>query len=327
MNLYLQTPEITVWQGHCLEVMRTLPDASVNLIITDPPYHTTKKANIAGDKDFKTDADYLEWLDIISQQWQRLLAPNGSLYCFASPKMAARVEVLLGKRFNILGSITWTKPNEPGYDGWKQKTKKESLRSWYLHSERIIFAEAALPDNPTQSPFGSLLRKTRLAAGMSTIELTAAIGEYGKVNHGGAVSNWETGRNIPTREQYGKLKAVLAQVAPEVPELPDYQQIIRPFFARADIPYTDVWDFPSVKPYPGKHPAEKPLEMMLHMIKVSSYPDDMVLDCFAGSGVVGQAAKMLGRRAILIEISANLCDKMLELSLVGAIRESPLPND
>lgn len=312
MTIYLESPEVTLYQGDCLNVLRSLPDDSVNLILTDPPYHTTKKANITGDRDFKTDKSYLNWLDTIAEQWQRVLAPNGSLYCFASLKMAAKVEVLLDERFNVLSSITWTKPNEPGYDGWKQKTKKESLRSWYLNSERIIFAESASKEEQNQTAFGSLLKKTRLAAGLSTIQLTEAIGEYGSVNHGGAVSNWETGRNIPDPIQYEKLKAAFSKLSPQVPPLPDYEKIIRPFYVTADISYTDIWEFPTVKPYPGKHPAEKPLNLITHIIKASSYPGDVVLDSFAGSGVVGQAAKILGRKAILIEIEENLCYKIAQ---------------
>ncbi len=311
MQVYLESEQVTVYQGDCLDVLRSVPDNSVNLILTDPPYHSTKKENITGDRNFKNDKDYLDWLDTIASEWERVLTPNGSLYCFASPKMAAKVEVMLDERFNVLGSITWTKPNDPGYDGWKQKTKKESLRSWYLHTERIIFAESASKEDPKQSAFGSLLKKTRLAANLSTIQLTEAIGEYGKVNHGGAVSNWETGRNIPDPEQYEKLKLAFSKLSPQVPELPDYEQIIRPFYVTSDIPYTDVWDFPTVKPYPGKHPAEKPLDLITHIIKASSYPGDVVLDCFAGSGVVGQAAKILGRQAILIEIEESLCEQIV----------------
>lgn len=306
MSIYFKSSNITLYQGDCLEIMKNIPDSSVDLILTDPPYHSTKKANITGDRNFKTDINYLEWLDTIAQEWQRILAPNGSLYCFASPKMAAKVEVLLDNRFNVLASITWTKPNEPGYDGWKQKTKKESLRSWYLHSERIIFGEAKSSDS-IQSPFGSLLRKIRSDAGLSTIELTEMIGEYGEVNHGGAVSNWETGRNIPTIEQYTKIKEALST---QGLALPDYEKIIRPFYVNADIPYIDVWDFPSVKPYPGKHPAEKPLDLIIHIIKASSYTGNVILDCFAGSGVVGQAAKILNRQAILIEIEQSWCEKI-----------------
>jgi DNA modification methylase len=310
MTIYFTTPEITLYQGDSLEVLQLLPEESVNMILTDPPYHSTKKANITGDRNFKTDEEYLAWLESITEQWQRILAPNGSIYCFTSSKMAAQVEVMLSKKFNILASITWTKPNDPGYDGWKQKTKKESLRSWYLHSERIIFAEATSKENPKLSAFSSLLKKTRLATGLSTIELTEAIGEYGSVNHGGAVSNWETGRNIPNREQYEKLKFVFSKYAPEVSQLPDYEKIIRPFFVNSDILYTDIWDFKTVKPYAGKHPAEKPLDLIKHIINTSSYPNDIILDCFAGSGVVGQAAKILGRKAILVEIEGNLCHKI-----------------
>ena len=313
MEIYLQSTQVTLYQGDCLEVLRSIPDRSINLILTDPPYHSTKKANITGDRNFKNDREYLDWLDKIAEQWQRILTPNGSLYCFASPKMAAKIEVMLDERFNVLASITWTKPNDPGYDGWKQKTKKESLRNWYLHTEKIIFAESASKEDPKQSTFGSWLKKTRLAAGLSTIQLTESIGEYGSVNHGGAVSNWETGRNIPDREQYEKLKLALAKHSPQISELPDYEQIIRPFYVNSDIPYTDVWHFPTVKPYPGKHPAEKPLDLITHIIKASSYPGNVVLDCFAGSGVVGQAAKMLGRQAILIEIEQHWCQKIAAL--------------
>lgn len=310
MTIYFKTPEITLYQGDSLEVLQLLPEESVNMILTDPPYHSTKKANITGDRNFKTDEEYLAWLESITEQWQRILAPNGSIYCFTSSKMAAQVEVMLSKKFNILASITWTKPNDPGYDGWKQKTKKESLRSWYLHSERIIFAEATSKENSKLSAFSALLKKTRLATGLSTIELTEAIGEYGSVNHGGAVSNWETGRNIPNCEQYEKLKSVFSKYAPEVPQLPDYEKIIRPFFVNSDILYTDIWDFKTVKPYTGKHPAEKPLDLIKHIINTSSYPNNIILDCFAGSGVVGQAAKILGRKAILVEIEEILCEKI-----------------
>ncbi|MEH2285774.1 MAG: hypothetical protein V7K90_31410 [Nostoc sp.] len=68
MRIYLESPEVTLYQGDCLNVLRSLPDDSVNLMLTDPPYHTTKKANVTGDRDFKTDKSYLDWLDTIAEQ-------------------------------------------------------------------------------------------------------------------------------------------------------------------------------------------------------------------------------------------------------------------
>ena len=38
MEPYYESPEVTLWHGDCLEVLRTLPDASVHAVVTDPPY-------------------------------------------------------------------------------------------------------------------------------------------------------------------------------------------------------------------------------------------------------------------------------------------------
>ena len=63
--------------------------------------------------------------------------------------------------------------------------------------------------NLKRSYFGGLLKEKRTACNLSGHQLTEMIGAYGKVNHGGAVSNWESGRNIPSKEQYNKICASL----------------------------------------------------------------------------------------------------------------------
>lgn len=228
---------------------------------------------------------------------------------FCSSAMEARLEVMLSKYFNILSHIVWTKPNDPGFDGWKGKMKKEALRQWYPHSERIIFCEPALEGNLKRSYFGSLLKEKRLSCGLSGHKLTEMIGAYGKVNHGGAVSNWETGRNIPSKQQYEKICRALIQSGLQKP-LPVYEDAIRPFEVNAGIEFTDIWTFPSVKPYKGKHPAEKPLDLLVHCIKSSTFENDIVLDCFAGSGNTLIAALQENRYAIGIEIDSSWCDSI-----------------
>ena len=202
-------PTAILAEGDSLALLNNVPDQCVSLIFTDPPYHTTKKRNIYGDTHFKEDEHYLEWMNAFAKEWKRVLRPNGSLFCFCASEMAARLEMLFAKDFNTLSQIVWTKPNEPGFDGWKQKMKKEALRQWYAHSERILFAEPACEGNLMRSPFGNFLKVIRKKAGLSTHDLCATIGAYGKVNHGGSVSNWEAGRNIPSREQYQKLCAAI----------------------------------------------------------------------------------------------------------------------
>jgi adenine-specific DNA-methyltransferase len=131
--------------------------------------------------------------------------------------------------------------------------------------------------------------------------LTERIGAYGKVNHGGAVSNWEDGRNTPSREQYEKICEALKATG-KVPSMPRYEDVVRPFLMDANKQFTDVWDFPSVRPYKGKHPAEKPAEMLEHIIEATSFPGDVVLDCFAGGGSTALAALKLGRYSVSMEI-------------------------
>ncbi len=293
--------------GDSLRVLKEIPDHCVSLILTDPPYHATKKKNIYGDRDFEHDIHYIEWMAQFAAEWKRILKPNGSLFCYCDTSMAARLEVLFSDSFNILSHVVWTKPNDPGFDGWKGKVKKEALRQWYGHSERIIFAEPALEGNLHRSPFGILLREKRLQSGLSGHRLTEMTGAYGKVNHGGAVSNWEAGRNTPSRDQYEKMCKAMISTG-NVDHMPVYEDVIRPFNVSRDKEFTDVWNFPSVRPYKGKHPAEKPLDMLKHAIEATTFEGDIVLDCFAGSGSTAMASAAVGRRSISIEIEEEWVD-------------------
>lgn len=300
-ELVLSSSSALVAEGDSLALIRRFPNNSVSLILTDPPYHATKKRNIFGDTAFAEDQHYLDWMAEYAREWRRILKPNGSLFCFCDSSMTARLEVEFSKSFNVLSHVVWTKPNEPGFDGWKGKMKKEALRQWYPHSERIIFCEPAVEGNLHRSAFAQFLRDARIKAGMSMHELTAAIGAHGKVNHGGAVSNWEAGRNTPSREQYSKMCVALIGTG-RVDVMPAYEDVIRPFVMDGSKEFTDVWTFPSVRPYKGKHPAEKPSAMLKHAIEATTFMDDIVLDCFAGSGSTALAAIKLGRKAVAIEI-------------------------
>ena len=57
-----------------------------------------------------------------------------------------------------------------------------------------------------------LVKKKRLEMGLSTIQLAELGKFYGKTNHGGTVSNWETGRGSITRDQFNKLIKILTVV-------------------------------------------------------------------------------------------------------------------
>ena len=100
-----------------INALKLIPDHSVSLILTDPPYHSTKKENIVNDKSFATDEDFINWMELFSIEWKRIIKPNGSIFMFCSSAMESQLHIMLAKRFNILSHLVWTKPNEPGYDG------------------------------------------------------------------------------------------------------------------------------------------------------------------------------------------------------------------
>lgn len=63
----------------------------------------------------------------------------------------------------------------------------------------------------------------------------------------------------------------------------------------------DIWEFKD-PPYPT-YPTEKNLEMLKIIIEASSDPNDIIMDCFAGSGTTLVAAEETGRRWIGVDNS------------------------
>jgi site-specific DNA-methyltransferase (adenine-specific) len=311
--------EFALHCGDCLEYMATMPDNSVDLIATDPPYHRVKMDE-AWDRQHRTASDFLAWLDTALEQFARILKPNGSLYLCASPRMAARVEVLIGERFNVLNHIVWKK--EGGTRA--NQADKEILRQFFADSERIIFAEHYGADNIAKGeagyvakcdelrgfvfePLRAYLDGERKRAGVPHRLVIADLGMTGHDSHFFSQVQWK----LPLPEQYEKMRQIFSNrnhggqylQRPYEELRTEYEELRRPFAVSADVPYTDVWTFPTVQAYAGKHSCEKPLSLMEHIVKASSKPGATVFDPFMGSGTTGVAAVKLGRHFIGCDLS------------------------
>jgi adenine-specific DNA-methyltransferase len=322
--------DVTILHGDCIERMSEIPDGSVSLIVTDPPYFRVKDE--AWDRQWKDRESFLAWIGELCEEWQRVLSPNGSLYVFASPEMAARVECKIGERFEVINRITWRKPP---FSTKAEMFRKGDLRSFFPASEAIIFAEHFGADNHAKGEAGYAAKcdelrgflfepiraylegecdRAKSEMGFTRRELNLALGctetSGGMLKHYTRAVQW----CLPTPEHYETMRRVLNaaggnylrreydDLRREYDDLRrEYDDLRRPFSVSTDVPYTDVWDFPTVQDHPGKHPCEKPLAMIEHIVRASSRPGELVLDCFAGSGVTGQACRNLGRRCILIE--------------------------
>ena len=66
----------------------------------------------------------------------------------------------------------------------------------------------------------------------------------------------------------------------------------------------DVWSLAAIAPYEktfGKHPTQKPLNLLVRLILMASNKDSIICDPFCGSGTTGIAANLLNRKFIGIE--------------------------
>ncbi len=314
--------EFTLYNGDCLQVMRGMDADSVDAVIMDPPYYKVK--NEEWDRQWETAQGFLDWFDTVLIECYRLLRANGSLYVFASPQMSARVEVLISGRFNVLNSIVWRKAAA----SFAEKYGPENFRQYVQMSERIIFAEHHNSDSIAKGesgyavqcdelrgfvfePLRAYLDGERKRAGVDRVQVDQFLGNF-MSSHYFSNSQW----TLPTEENYQKLRQCLStlnhsgqylrreyeDLRREYEDLRrEYEDLRRPFAVTADVPYTDVWTFKTVNAYPSKHPTEKPIDLMSHIVKASTRPGAVILDPFAGSGSTGVAALMAKRQFIGIE--------------------------
>ena len=323
-----------IYNAECLEFMRGMDSNSVDAIVTDPPYFKVKGE--AWDNQWNKPTQFLDWLGVIAEEWHRILRPNGSLYCFASPRLAARVECLVGKRFSVLSQIVWQKGDVNG-NGMHTRQHKADCRAWFPQTERLIFAEHYGADNIAKGEAGYVAKCDQLR-GFVFEPLRAYIaGEWERAGLTSRDANLATKSQmaghyltqvqwaLPTREKYEQLREYANRAGGdylrreyddlrreyddlrrEYDDLRrEYDDLRRPFAVTADVPYTDVWNFPTVQHYKGKHPCEKPLAMMEHIIRASTKPGAVVLDCFAGSGTTGVACIRLGRSFVGVELDES----------------------
>jgi len=327
---------VDLFNTDSLGFIATLPDNSIDLIATDPPYFKVKPNG--WDNQWRGDDDYLLWLDMFLAEFWRVLKPAGSIYLFCGHRLASDIELLMRKRFNVLNHIIWAKPS----GRWKG-CHKESLRSYFPSTERILFAEhyqgpykpnayaAKCSDGKQQIllPLIDYFRSARNALGVSAKEIREATGKQ-MASHWFSESQWQ----LPSEEDYQKLQALFQRIAVEkgiatgLPQshyalsqqyaslsrqyselIAEYQYLRRQFSVSSAVPYTDVWSYSPVQFYPGKHPCEKPAEMMDHIINASSKPGDLVADFFMGSGATIKAAIRLQRRALGVELEKARFDQ------------------
>ena len=99
---------IELWHGDCLELMKNIPDGSVDLVLTDPPYGIDFQSNFRKNKFNKIENDSAvnaEFLD----ECKRVLKDTGAIYCFTRWDVYPSWIEQISKRFKVKNCIVWFK--------------------------------------------------------------------------------------------------------------------------------------------------------------------------------------------------------------------------
>ena len=93
--------------GEAIEVMSTLPGASVDLVIADPPYNLGK--DYGNNRDLKAWHEYEQFTDAWIAQTIRVLKPTGSIYVFMGVRFISKLFASLEDTHRLLFNswITW----------------------------------------------------------------------------------------------------------------------------------------------------------------------------------------------------------------------------
>ena len=134
-------PLDSILQGDCIEMMRSLPAASVDMIFADPPYNLQLGGDLLGPDGSQVDAvdddwdkfDSLGTYDRFTHAWlkeaKRILKPNGSIWVIGSYHNIFRVGAALQDQgYWILNDVVWRKANPmPNFKGTRFTNAHETL--------------------------------------------------------------------------------------------------------------------------------------------------------------------------------------------------------
>jgi DNA modification methylase len=308
-----------IYCGDCLDQLRKLPDACIDLIYIDPPFNSnrnyevfwgeTKEKRAFEDRHASTQA-YIDFMRPRCEQLARVLKPTGSFYYHCDWHASHYVKVMLDQIFGenqFQAEIVWKRSTShsdaKGYahvhdsvhfyaktTGYTWNTQfrpytKEYEDKYFRFKEpdgRRYWKEDATGAGPgPPRRFGD--RVIAPPAGRHWRWVQETIDDY-----------WEKGRFVLTKSGKPEFKRYLDEQEGE--------------------PVGDFWDdIKRINMMASErlgYPTQKPLALLDRIIKASSNENDVVLDAFCGCGTALVAAEKLKRQWIGIDISPTACRVM-----------------
>ncbi|QEL20437.1 DNA methyltransferase [Limnoglobus roseus] len=321
-NLFSSTLDAqSIFLGDNLDVLKGIPNKSVDLIYIDPPFNSDRNYEVFwGDKkELRTFDDrhgstgaYIDFMRPRCLELARVLKPTGSFYYHCDWHASHYVKVMLDQIFgenNFQNEIVWK----------RFSAKNDAVRYGRGHDAIFFYTGSkAYTWNPKYGPFEpdyveQNYRYTEEGTGRRyrLSDLTA--------NKGGGDVDYEWHGMLPYKGRHWaysreKMDQFLEEgrIVFRKTGMPVYKRYLDEM---PGVPLQDVWT--DIRLHAGAKerigwPTQKPLPLLKRIIEASSNPDDIVLDAFCGCGTALVAAQNLGRRWIGIDVSPTACRVMAD---------------
>ena len=321
-----------IYNADCLDILKQLPDNCIDLVITDPPYNIKK----ADWDNWESQEDYINWLGSIFKECERVLKDNGSFYFFHNDFLQiVELQNYINKNTDFIFKqfIVWNKKfpyskNEGFFQGYNEI---ETLRNYQKFAEYCLYYTFQDETGLTKIqgnccyPIRDYIRNEIIRA-KGKIVLKEINKVLGTATNGGGVASaiLSLDKTVPafiTKEHYIKLQEWLNNGKEYEYLRKEYEYLRKEY---EDLRYTfnnqkthhSVWNYEIAEKYNNIHLTPKPIPLIENILKYSSNPNDLVLDCFSGSGTTAIACHNLKRRFICIEKNYNYwkasCERLKE---------------
>ena len=306
-SMHLETNIIHV--GDNLFHLTNIPDNSVDMCVTSPPYYNLRDYKNSGQIGAEnTVKDFVENLCKVFDEIHRILKPTGSCWVNIGDtydkkrllQVPSRFEIAMCDRgWHLRNEIIWSKPNPQPISSkdrfWGNHEKffwfVKDVKKYYFNRDAILVPQAEISIRRMFSKNNMSKRKDFNATSKEGFAIS---------------SNSQDKHYARMREEMGIDKEF------------NYEELIKSGKCPTR-PEFDTWNVPSVT-YKGAHFAVYPPDLIEKPILSCCPEQGIVIDPFMGSGTTGEVAKLNNRRYIGLELNPEYAILANErISKVGGI--------
>ncbi|NET73569.1 MAG: site-specific DNA-methyltransferase [Sphaerospermopsis sp. SIO1G2] len=311
---YYSTNLGAAYLGDCRELMSDIPDGSIDLICTSPPFALLRKKEYGN----VNAEEYVEWFRDFATQFQRVLKPTGSLvidiggswikgiparslYQFELVISLCKSQEQGGLGFYLAQELYWYNPAKlPTPAEWvtirRERVKDAVNTVWWLsktphpqaNNKRVLKPYSKSMQNLLKNGYQPKIRPSG-----------HDISHQFSHDRGGAIPpNMIDGREDQNQTEIGE-PTVIEDVF-----LEDYIYPVNVISA-SNTASNDIYQKRCKKFGFKPHPARFPAALPEFIINLCTVPGDIVLDPFAGSNMTGSIAESLGRNWLAFEINED----------------------